>query len=110
LLFRIKKEKLKFSDSNYKHLTTLPTPFRKAGAELIVAYRAEKKREESRIWLHEMIKKQEDFLGKKLSDEIRELQNVRNTFHLSRKRDALTMKKADDSFGTVVKLVNKLKG
>jgi hypothetical protein len=109
LLFRIKKEKISFSDPEYKYVTALPNSYKINGADLIVAHRVMKVRGESRIWLYEMIKKQEKFLGKNLSEEITDLQNIRNTFHLSRKRASLSFEKAESSFDTVLKVVNKLR-
>lgn len=47
LLFRIKREKIKFEDVEYKYTATLPGDFKKQGRDLIVAYCKAEKRDKS---------------------------------------------------------------
>ncbi|MCA9360106.1 hypothetical protein KC850_03650 [Candidatus Kaiserbacteria bacterium] len=60
------------------------------------------------MWLHELIKEQKKFLGSSLHDQVIDLQDVRNTFHLSRPRFVLSPETVNDSFTVVLKIVNKI--
>ena len=75
---------------------------------MIVSYRSKKERHESRVWLHELIREQKDFLGEALNKDISDLQGIRNTFHLSRPRNVLSLKAAEDSFDVVLKVTDKI--
>ena len=108
LLFRVKRENISFFDYEFKNICALPKAYQIDETEVVVAKRMLKKKNDKLIWLHELIKEQEVFLGKRLSKEIKELQDIRNTFHLSKQRSELSLKKAENSFGTVLKLVKKL--
>ncbi len=109
LLFRTRRENIVHEDVQYRHLQVLPSEFKKQKQDLIIAYRSSKKKQESRIWLQDMIKKQEKFLGSKLTKEIAELQGIRNTLHLSKARGELFLPKAESSFAAMLELVNKLR-
>lgn len=108
LLFRTKKQKMKFYDEVYLNTNLLPKSFQHTDQELVVAYRDKKKRDESRIWLNELIRENKIFLGKSLNKQISDLQSTRNTFHLSRIRSVLSLTKAEESFDIVLKLITKL--
>lgn len=108
LLFWAKKQKIKFYDEKYHHATSLAREFQRTDQDLVVAYRSKREREESRIWLHDLIVKGQQFLGKELRNEVASLQDIRNTFHLSRVRRALSLKKAAGSFDVVLQVVNKV--
>jgi hypothetical protein len=103
LLFRAKRQKIKFFEDLYPHATCLPEPFQKTDYELIISYRHKKEKNESRIWLNELIKEQKLFLDS-LHDEIVNLQNIRNSFHLSKPRSGLSLERASISFDIVLKL------
>jgi hypothetical protein len=109
LLFWAKKHNIRFYDEKYRHPTPLAREFQKTDQILVVAYQSKTDREESRIWLHDLIVKGEQFLGKELRDEVASLQDIRNTFHLSRVRRTLSLKKAKESFDVVLQVVNKVK-
>ncbi len=109
LLFRAKKEKLIFYDEKYPHATLLAKVFQHTDQDLIISYRTKKARDQSRIWLHELIKEQKDFLGVSLHEQIVDLQDIRNTFHLAKPRTILSLKKAEKSFDLVLKLAEKIR-
>lgn len=106
LLFRVKKENISIFDFEFKNIHILPKVYRIDDNEIIVAKKLLKKKK--LFWLYELIREQESFLGKKLSIEIKELQDIRNTFHLSKERSELSLKKAGSSFDAVLKVVKKL--
>lgn len=108
LLFWTKKQRIKFYEEKWSHSSVLPNEFQNPDRTMVIAYYTKTERAESRIWLHELIMKNSEFLGPALRKKVSDLQNIRNTFHLSRKRRVLSLRKAEDSFDIVLKVVGKI--
>jgi len=110
LLFWTKKKKKKFFEDKYTNKHTLPTELQGTGGkELLVAHFSRVEKEDTRVWFHDLIAECKQFLGKDLHDRVIDLQGIRNTFHLSKTRRALSLKKAGVSFDVVLEVVNKIK-
>lgn len=108
LLFSAKKRKIKFLELTYKIPTALPEQFQNSKEVLVLAYQSKTEKKENRVWLQDLIKEHKSFLGDSLHSDITDLQSIRNTFHLSANRSVLTLKRAEKSFDTVLKLFTKL--
>lgn len=110
LLFRAKKKKIKFLTQEFKSPHNLPATFFQKKKVVVMAFRENNPKPESQIWLNDLIREQEAYLGKKLFADIKELQEVRNTLHLSKKRsERLTLDKSQKSFDALLALVQKVK-
>lgn len=110
LFFRVKKKKIKFLVQEYKHPHQLPAEFGKSNKIVVLAFRESTPKPDAQIWLSDLLKEQKDFLGKKLYEQIKELQDVRNTLHLSKKRsERLTLAKSQESFDSLLAVVTKIK-
>jgi len=109
LLFRAKKQKIKLYKTEYKQPSKLQTAFQNKSGNIVLAFQEKTERGEAHIWLSDLLREQKSFLGNKLHDEITSLQGVRNTLHLSRERETLSMKYAEESYDAVYKVVSKLK-
>lgn len=109
LLFRAKRIKIKFFKYDYKESAELPKTFHPAGRQVFVTFRDKTTRNESQVWFYELIKEQKDFLDTTLHKQVVDLQDIRNTFHLSRPRSILSPEKVDESFAVVLKIINKIR-
>lgn len=110
LLFWAKKHKKKFFEDKYTDKYTLPTALQgTSGKKLLVAHFSKVEKSDSRIWLHDLIAEGKQLLGENLHDRVADLQDIRNTFHLSKPRRVLSPKKAEGSFDMVLEVVNKIK-
>ncbi len=110
LLFRAKKKKIKFLVQEYKRPHQLPAEFGHTNKIIVLAFRESTPKPDSQIWLNDLLKEQKNFLGKKLFEQMKELQNVRNTLHLSKKRSGrLTLEKSQESFDSLLAIVTKIK-
>lgn len=110
LLFLAKKKKKKFFEDKYTDKYTLPTALQGApDKELLVAHFSKVEKSDTRVWFHDLIAESKQLLGKDLHDRVIDLQDIRNTFHLSKTRRALSLKKAEGSFDVVLEVVNKIK-
>jgi len=110
LLFWTKKKKKKFFEDKYTDKYTLPIKLQgTSGKELLVAHFSRVEKDDTRVWFHDLIAECKQFMGKDLHDRVIDLQGIRNTFHLSKTRRALSLKKAEGSFDAVLEVVNKIK-
>lgn len=110
LLFWAKKHKKKFFEDKYTDKHTLPTTFQGAtGKELLVVHFSRVEKNDTRVWFHDLIAEGKQLLGKDLHDRVIDLQDIRNTFHLSKARRGLSLKKAGNSFDVVLEVINKIK-
>lgn len=109
LLYRAKKQKIEFTKTVYKEPSEIPSSFQTPGKRTVLAFRETILKSDSQIWLHDLILGQEDFLGNKLHKKIRDIQEVRNTYHLSKDRSKIYLQNAEDSFDIVLQLVNRVK-
>jgi len=110
LLFWAKKKKKKFFEDKYTDKHILPTELQGVtNKELLVAHFSKMEKDDTRIWFHDLIAEGKQLLGKDLHDRVVDLQDIRNTFHLSKTRRALSLKKSEESFDVVLEVVNKIK-
>lgn len=110
LLFWAKRRKKKFFEDKYTDKYTLPTELQGvAGKELLIAHFSRVEKNDTRVWFHDLIAEGKQLLGKDLHGRVTDLQDIRNTFHLSKTRRALSLKKAESSFDVVLEVVNKIK-
>ena len=110
LLFWTKKKKKKFFEDKYTDKYTLPSALQGTiDKELLVAHFSKVEKSDTRVWFHDLIAECKQLLGKDLHDRVIDLQDIRNTFHLSKTRRALSLKKAEGSFDVVLEVVNKIK-
>ncbi len=110
LLSWAKRKKKKFFEDKYTDKHTLPAELQGiSGKELLIAHFSKIEKGDTRIWFHDLIAEGKAMLGKDLHDRAVDLQDVRNTFHLSKVRRGLSLKKAEDSFDVVLQVVNKIK-
>jgi len=110
LLFRVRKLKIKFMTQEYKKAHELPIQFRKANQSVVVAFRENITKADSQIWLNDLLREQQNFLGDKLHQQIKTLQDARNTLHLSKKRsERFTLQKSQASFDALLAVVTKMK-
>lgn len=66
-------------------------------------------KDDTRVWFHDLIAEGKQLLGKDLHDRVVDLQDIRNTFHLSKARRALSLKKAEGSFDVVLEVIHRIK-
>ena len=110
LLFWAKKHKKKFFEDRYINKYTLPRVFQGvADKELLLAHFSKTEKGDTRIWFHELIAESKQLLGKALHTRVVDLQDIRNTFHLSKRRQVLSLKKAESSFDVVYEVVDKIR-
>lgn len=110
LLFWAKKQKKKFFEDKYTDKHILPIKFQSAtDKELLVAHFSKVEKSDARVWLHDLIAEGKQLLGKDLHGRVTDLQDIRNTFHLSKTRRVLSLQKAESSFDVVLEVVNKIK-
>ena len=110
LLFWAKKHKIKFLEDKYTEKYVLPKNLQGIpDKELLVAHCCKIEKPDARIWLHDLVSEGKQLLGSDLHSEIIDLQDIRNTFHLSKTRRTLSLDRAEDSFDVVLEVVNKIK-
>lgn len=109
LLFRYKKKKLKHQLVEYRDVYTLPNSYQSKNKIIVLALKHTTKKKEERLWLNELLLVQKDFLSESLLNNIKFLQDTRNTLHLSKKRvNNLTIKNADKSFDVLYEVITKV--
>ena len=110
LLFWAKKQKKKFFEDKYTDKHILPNELQGVnGKELLIAHFSRVEKNDTRVWFHDLIAEGKQLLGKGLHTRVVDLQDIRNTFHLSKSRRVLSFKKAEGSFDVVLEVVNKIK-
>lgn len=108
LLFRAKKRKIKFPEEKFTYTHSIPKIFQQDKKNIILALHTTTEKPENRVWFRDLVREQKDFLGKKLSQNIIEMYDIRNTFHLSKKRSGLDSKKVESSSKLVLDVIKKL--
>jgi len=113
LLLYTKQLKIKLpAEDCYTNSFSFPKYFQQMkDGEIVVSLRKKTEKVDSQIGLNDLIRVNKNYLGESLYKEVKSLNSIRNTFHLSKKRTNLSpsKEKSVSSFNTLLKIIEKMK-